>query len=226
MALGRSAGRQRHQHLVVEHAAVAALGVAGDRQARLAGGQRAAPGIGAGGFTDHAPVELGVAGPLQAVDEQDHLPGRGVDQADVGWVQAPAGQWRHRHRAVSAMRHHVHGALVCGRILDGGEPHAGHGLAGQPLFVLRMQADDGTALRTDQVFARDAEREAQACGLRDDLVCRVDGLGPAQLGHGQHVLDALEQLHADGRGLQTQQAVQLVDERGPVGGARCGLGHG
>ena len=46
--LGEVVGRQGHQHFVVEHPAIAALGKARDRQARLAGFKRAAPGIGAG----------------------------------------------------------------------------------------------------------------------------------------------------------------------------------
>src|SRR5271170_1747320 len=55
--LAKVVGGQRHQHFVVEHPAIAALGKAGDRQARLAGLQRTAPRIGAGGFADDTPIE-------------------------------------------------------------------------------------------------------------------------------------------------------------------------
>src|ERR1700730_15969445 len=85
--LGEIVGWQCHQHLVVEHPAVAALGEAWDRQARRAGLERAAPGIRARRFADDTPVEALVARPLQAIDEVDHGPRRRVKQRDVGWVE-------------------------------------------------------------------------------------------------------------------------------------------
>ena len=90
--LGEMRGRQRHQHLLVRHAAIAPLRKARQRQAGLAGLQRPPPGIGAGGLADHAPFELLVAGILQPVDQDDHLAGRRVDQANIRRIEPAAGR--------------------------------------------------------------------------------------------------------------------------------------
>src|SRR3990172_536207 len=55
--LGQESRRDRHQQLVVEHAAVTAFRVAGDRQARFAGRKRPAPGIAAPRFGPPPPSE-------------------------------------------------------------------------------------------------------------------------------------------------------------------------
>src|SRR5271154_4845063 len=73
----------RPSTFVVEHPAVAPLGKARDRQARLTGFERAAPGTGASRLADYTPVETLVAGPLQTVDEIDHRPRRRVEKRDV-----------------------------------------------------------------------------------------------------------------------------------------------
>jgi len=116
--LGQQRRRQRHQHLVVEHAAVAPLGEAGNRQARLARFKRAAPGIGAGGFAHHAPVKALVARPLQAVDEVDHRARRGVEQRDVGRVEPSAGAIGVTRARVEPPTAAVHLTRACRAIVD------------------------------------------------------------------------------------------------------------
>src|SRR5262249_27857357 len=86
--LRQKARRNGHEQLVVGHPAVATLGVARNRQRRLAGLQRFAPRIRARGLTDRRERHLPVAAPLQAVDEENHLAGRAVDQADIRRIQS------------------------------------------------------------------------------------------------------------------------------------------
>src|SRR5262249_19955102 len=86
--LWQKARRNGHEQLVVGHAAVATLGIARDRQRRLAGLQRFPPRIRARGLTDRRERHLPVAAPLQAVDEKNHLDGRAVDQADIQRIQS------------------------------------------------------------------------------------------------------------------------------------------
>ena len=123
------------------------------------------------------------------------------------------------------MRHNSHRALMSGRVFDGGEPDASHGLARQPLVILRVQPDHRATLRAHQVLARDADRETQTSGLRDDLVGGVDRARSPHFRDRLHVLDALKQLHADRRGLQSQQSIEFIDQLRPVLGSRGGMGH-
>ena len=76
-----------------------------------------------------------------------------------------------------------------------------------------------TAARFDADYLQNAKPiyPAMSRRLGDDLVCGVDGAGPADLGHGLHGFDGFEQLHADRRGLQPQQTVQSIDQLRPVG---------
>jgi hypothetical protein len=95
--------------------------------------------------------------------------------------------------------------------------HTGEGLTRLPLLVLGCQADDSAALRSDQIGGRDAHGEPQARRLPHDLVGGVDGAaGPPDLGHGLHILHALEHLDADRRGFQPQQAKQVLGQNRAV----------
>src|ERR1700746_3771201 len=67
--LGKKRRRQRHQHFLVRHAAIATLGKARQRQARLAGLECPSPRIRTGRLADYAPFEFPVAGILQTVDQ-------------------------------------------------------------------------------------------------------------------------------------------------------------
>ncbi len=102
-----------------------------------------------------------------------------------------------------------------GRILQRGEPHARHVLAGLPRIVLgAAETHHGAALGADQVLRRDADRPAQPRGLRHHLVERVHVLGPADLGDRLHVGPVLEQLHAEGDRAQLEQALEPGGEIG------------
>ena len=48
-------------------------------------------------------AELPVARPLQTVDEEDHLSGRPVDEADIGRIEPSRGEGRHRHGPVTTV---------------------------------------------------------------------------------------------------------------------------
>ena len=153
---------------------------------------------------------------MQAIDEQDHLRGRGVDQGDVRRVQAATRQGADCHRFVIAERCQIHRLLVLGGVGSGLVPNAGHALAGKPLLVAWRQANHRTALIANQVGGGDAHRPTVAAGLADDLIGGVNVLGTANARHGFHFRHRCEQLHADGRGAQAQKAVEAIDQRRPV----------
>ncbi|KAG0922885.1 hypothetical protein G6F31_019732 [Rhizopus arrhizus] len=102
-------------------------------------------------------------------------------------------------------------------------PHTYVVLAAFPGFVLRAQAHHRAALRTDQVVAGNTHRPTQPRRHPDNLVGRMRGLRPPQALHARHGGLVLEQLHADDRGLQAQQLVQVVHQRRPIKGRvlRC-----
>src|SRR5712672_4078799 len=159
--LGEMPRRPRHQHLFVRHAAIAPLRIARQRQAGLAGLERPPPRIRARGLADHAPFEFLVAGVLQAVDENDHLRWRRIDQADVGWVEPAAGERADDEGLIFAMWDDVQRFLAQARVLGILVPDADVSLTGKPLLVLRREANDGAALRADEIVGGDTDGPAQ-----------------------------------------------------------------
>src|SRR5262249_46365346 len=125
--------RQRHQHLVIGDAAIAPLGIAGDGKARLSRLERVAPGIGAGALAGDREVVALVGLPLQAIDEEDHLPGRAVEERDIRRIEPRRAQWRDDQRIVPAGWHPRHVALMRRRGVLVLEPDAGHALAGEKI---------------------------------------------------------------------------------------------
>jgi hypothetical protein len=90
-------------------------------------------------------------------------------------------------------------------------------LAGTPFLVFRQaEADDCAALRADEILAGDADRPAEAGGLRDDLIERVHGFRSADPRDRLHLLAVLEELHAKRDSPQLQQALQVGGELCPI----------
>jgi hypothetical protein len=142
-----------------------------------------------------------VTGPLQAVDEDNHLAGRRVDEAYIRRIQASTGERRNRHSCVSSIGDYIHSLLVRGGIFERRVPYPGHLLARKPLLVLRMESDNGAALRAHQVLLSDTDGEAESRGLCHDLIGSVDRLGATNFGNRFHLFDGSEQLHPNRCGL-------------------------
>ncbi len=225
--LGQMRRRQRHQHLLVRHAAIAPLRKARQRQAGLAGLERPSPGIGARGLADHAPFEFLVAGILQPVDQNDHLARRRIDQTDIRRIEPPAGQRAHRQRLVFAVWNDIERFLALARILGGFMPDADVSFTGEPLLVLRREPDHGAALRADEIVGGDADGPAQPRGHADDLVGGVNRRRSPDLRDRRHLVHLREHLHADHGGLQAKQVVQIGHHAGQIEFfvARCCLLH-
>jgi hypothetical protein len=66
----------------------APLRLARDRKTRFAGFERSTPGVRASRFSDDAPLKFATTGPLKAVDENDHLAGRRVEETNVGGIES------------------------------------------------------------------------------------------------------------------------------------------
>src|ERR1700722_6801268 len=79
--------RAGHQHFIIRDATVTTFGIARDRQADGASLQRVAPTVGAGALTAYAEVVTLIVAPLQTVDEQNHLRGIAVEQANIRRLQ-------------------------------------------------------------------------------------------------------------------------------------------
>ena len=207
---------QRHQHLLIGHATVASLGKARQRQARLTGLERPAPGIRACGLADHAPFEFLVAGILQAVDENNHLAGRGVYQTNIRRIEPAAGKRAHRHRLVPPERHDVERFLALACILGRAVPDADIIFAGEKLFVLRRKADHRAALRADEIVTGNADGPAEPRSHADNLVGGMHRRGTTDFRDLGHLLDAGEHLDADHGRLQAKQAVQVGHHAGQI----------
>src|SRR5882762_7023222 len=74
----------------------------------------------------------------------------------------------------------------------------------------------GAQCGADQVGHRDADGPAQMARLGDDLIGCVPGPRTANLRDRLHLLDRLEELHADRDRAQPQISVEAVDDRVPV----------
>ena len=66
--------------------------ITGNRDRRLAGRQRPSPGIGTGALADDGEGAFFITCVLKTVDQRDHLPGRGVDEADIRIIEAMRSQ--------------------------------------------------------------------------------------------------------------------------------------
>jgi hypothetical protein len=86
--LWQKVGRNCHQQLVVEHTPVAPLRIAWDRKTRFAGFERATSRVGASRFSDGTSLKFAIAGPLKAVDENDHLARRRVEETNIGGIES------------------------------------------------------------------------------------------------------------------------------------------
>ena len=113
---------------------------------------RARPQSRAGGFPHATPFELFVAGPLQAIDEENHLRRGGIDEADVRRIQATAGHGANGDAGVGAVARPIHGGLVGCRVLLSFVPNAGHAIAGEPLVIGFVQADHRAALGPHEIL--------------------------------------------------------------------------
>ncbi|MHC2618848.1 hypothetical protein ACVIW2_000880 [Bradyrhizobium huanghuaihaiense] len=207
------------------NAAIAPFGIAWQGQAGLPGLERPAPGIRAGGLADHAPLEFPVAGILQPVDQDDHLPRRRVDQADVGRIEPAARERADRERLIVPERNHVQRLLALACVLRRAVPDPDIVFAGEPFVVLGAKPDHRAALAAYQVVGGDADGPAQTRGHADDLVGGVDRIRPADLRDRFHLRCLSEQLHADHRRLQPQQAVEIGNEAGKIDPLRTLLLH-
>jgi hypothetical protein len=84
------------------------------------------------------------------------------------------------------------------RIFGCAVPDADHVLARAPFVVLgQPEPDDGTALRADEIIARDPDGPTEARRLGDDLIEGVHRFRPPDPRDRLHLLAALEQLHAE-----------------------------
>src|SRR6266404_2414087 len=208
--------RQRHQHLFIGHTAIAPFGVAGQRQAGLAGLERPAPRIRASSLPDNTPLEFPVSCPLQPVDQNYHLTRRRVDQTYIGRVEPAAGERAHCQRLVFAEGDDIQCLLALACILGILVPDADVSLAGEPLLILRGEPDHRTALRADEIVRCDTDSPAQPRGHADDLVGGMDSGWTADFWDRRHLVRPREHLHSDHGGLRPKQAVQIGGYAGQV----------
>jgi DICT domain-containing protein len=75
---------------------------------------------------------------------------------------------------------------------------------------------DCAALRSDEVLTRDSDGPAKPGGLCDDLIERVYGFWPADLGDRLHVFAVLEKRHAERYRPQLQKTLEVCNQFGPI----------
>lgn len=63
---------------------------------------------------------------------------------------------------------------MCSGVFRGGEPHAHEWRGLLKFFIARREAQHCAALRANKIFRRDAHGLADASGLSDDLIGRVN----------------------------------------------------
>jgi len=84
------------------------------------------------------------------------------------------------------------------RIFRRAVPHTHHVLSRAPFVVLREpEPDHRSALRADEILAREPDGPAETSGLRDNLVKGVHRFRPPDPRDRLHLLAALEELHAE-----------------------------
>src|SRR5262249_26326654 len=103
-------------------------------------------------------------------------------------------------------------------------------LARAPFVVLRKpEPNHRSALRTDEILAREPDGPAEACRLGHDLVEGVHRFRPPDPRNPLHLLAAFEELHAERDCAQLQKALQIGNELAPVlthvGISRRGVGR-
>jgi hypothetical protein len=106
---------------------------------------------------------------------------------------------------------------MCTRVLGRTVPDPDHVFAGAPFLVFcEAEPDHRPALRPDKILARDADRPAEAGGLRDDLIERMHRFRTANPRDCLHLTAVLEELHAKRDRAQLQQALQVGGELCPI----------
>jgi hypothetical protein len=90
--------------------------------------------------------------------------------------------------------------------------------SGAPFVVFRQtEPDHRTALRTDEILARQSDGPTKTSGLGNDLIQGVHRFRPSNPWDRLHLLATLEELHAERDRPQLQKALQIGDKFGPVG---------
>ena len=153
---------------------------------------------------------------MQAVDQDDHLPGRRVDEADVRRIEPSTGERADRHRLILAEGNDVERLLALARILGRAVPHPDVICARAPFLVLRPQSDHRAALRADEIFACYADRPAEPRGHADDLVGGMDRGRAADLRDRGHLVDRCKHLQPDHRRLEPKQVVEVGHHGGQI----------
>src|SRR3979490_3396004 len=87
-----------------------------------------------------------------------------------GGVEPAAGERADDEGLIFAMWDDVQRFLAQARVLGILVPDADETLPGKPLLVLRREANDGAALRADEIVGGDTDGPAQPRGHGDDLV--------------------------------------------------------
>jgi len=179
------------------------------------GGQRTTPRVRARRFTDHAPVELAVALPLQAVMKMIIWPGVAYSRQMFGRVQAAGLERTDCHRRYRPVRHDAEGLLPAPGILRRCVPPHDELTAtakASSCGARPMTARHWLATRSSAVMPTVQPRR-EAMPTTWSVVCTAADGG---CGGSPPCLDALEQLHADDRGLELEQRVEFGHQHAPV----------
>ena len=153
---------------------------------------------------------------MQAVDQNDHLPGCRVDQTNIRRIEPAARERADRHRLIFSERNDIQRFLAFARIFRRAVPDADIILTGEPFLVLRSQSDDRAALRADEIVSGDANGPAKPGGHADDLVGGMDRGRPPDLLYRRHLLDGCKHLQANHGRLEAEQAVEIVHHAGQI----------
>jgi len=107
---------------------------------------------------------------LQSVDQQYHLTGGRVNQADIGRIEPSACQRRHRHGAIPTLWNPIKRRLSSRRIFLACMPHAHIASAVKPVGVLNSKTKHATALIANKILCCDANSPSKTGSHAHDLV--------------------------------------------------------